>query len=384
MSGFSIEDFAARSGASTSSIERYAYQLHQMEKWVEMPLADASQRDLIELKKKLRAMASGKQYAALLRMFYKVAANAAPDRDTKERFRDLRDLLVLKQRVKRLSPQDILTVSEVQQLIDAAHSARDKALIALLWETGVRIHELLAVDLQHVQVRDSPENGGRKIYVVWFGKAKVRGEEHQGFVIETAPVLTAWLKSHPSPHGDSPLFVRWDGGRLADDGARAVLEKAVHRAGLTKRIHPHLFRHSRATHLLRLGVPQLQVQRLLGWKGPQMLQRYAHLADSDSYLAVLKAEGLAAPAEMDLGKLAFADQDLQPIVPLNAPPGVRPSPQLAFTPADVERFSDLVVAAVMKKLPREISAVPSAWDPKSGTVRDTIEAALRKAAPADP
>jgi hypothetical protein len=275
-------------------------------------------------------------------------------------------------------------VSEVQQLIDAAHSARDKALIALLWETGVRIHELLAVDLQHVQVRDSPENGGRKIYVVWFGKAKVRGEEHQGFVIETAPVLTAWLKSHPSPHGDSPLFVRWDGGRLADDGARAVLEKAVHRAGLTKRIHPHLFRHSRATHLLRLGVPQLQVQRLLGWKGPQMLQRYAHLADSDSYLAVLKAEGLAAPAEMDLGKLAFADQDLQPIVPLNAPPGVRPSPQLAFTPADVERFSDLVVAAVMKKLPREISAVPSAWDPKSGTVRDTIEAALRKAAPADP
>ena len=94
---FTIEGFCDRSGASQVTIDSYRYYLGLMERWVGKPLVDASQRDVIALKARLRKMAAstGRQYATLLRMFYKVAASAAKDREEKERLRDLRDLLVL-------------------------------------------------------------------------------------------------------------------------------------------------------------------------------------------------------------------------------------------------------------------------------------------------
>ena len=309
--GMSIDDYLARSPAGESTKHAYRYILVEAERWVGKPLASASGRDVLELTKRLRGMQSGKQYANILRTFYKAAGRE-----------DLRALLLVKQRIKRLGPQDILSVQEVQAIIDGAHTTRDKALIATLWETGVRIHELLALDLGDVQVRESPENGGRVIYVMWFKKTKVPGEEHTGYVIEAAPTLTAWLKAHPRKKPDAPLFVKWGGGRLGPPGADALFKGAAKRAGVTKRVFLHLLRHSRATHLLRLRVPELQVKQLLGWKANSpMLARYAHLAHQDAYDALLRAQGLEPPAPVDLGKLAFPDQDLKPIVPMIAPPG---------------------------------------------------------------
>ena len=64
------------------------------------------------------------------------------------------------------------------------------------------------------------------------------------------------------------------------------------------------------------------MKQLLGWKANSpMLARYAHLAHQDAYDALLRAQGLEPPAPVDLGKLAFPDQDLKPIVPMIAPPG---------------------------------------------------------------
>lgn len=345
-SGMTIDDYLLRSPAGESTKRTYRYMLVEAERWVGKPLAQASQRDVLEVTKRLRGMQSGKQYANILRTFYKAAGRE-----------DLRALLRVKQRIKRLSPQDILSVGEVQAIIDAANSARDKALIATLWETGVRIHELLALNLRDVQVKESPENGGRVIYVMWFAKTKVPGEEHTGYVIEAAPILTAWLKAHPRKKPDAPLFVRWDGGRLAPSGAAAAFKGAAKRAGITKRVFLHLLRHSRATHLLRLRVPELQVKALLGWTASSpMLAKYAHLAHQDAYAALLRAQGLEEPAPVDLGKLAFPDQDLKPIVPLAPPPG---GP--AALVVDAATIADLQAALV--KLQQQVAALV-ALDPR--------------------
>src|SRR2546429_386875 len=149
--GFTIADFVARSGASPTSLETYERQLAQCEGWLGKPLSRATERDITDLKKKLRTMASAKQYTTLLRMFYKTTKRE-----------DLRELLVLKQRLKRLNPTDILGPGDVQAMIEAASSVRDRAFIACLWDLGVRVHELLAVDLADLRETDSPENGGRK------------------------------------------------------------------------------------------------------------------------------------------------------------------------------------------------------------------------------
>jgi site-specific recombinase XerD len=336
---FTIADFLARSGASAASIATYERQLAQCEGWLGKPLGRATERDVTDLKKKLRTMASARQYTTLLRMFYKSAKRE-----------DLRELLVLKQRLKRLNPNDILGPSEVQAMIEAAPSVRDRALIACLWDLGVRVHELLAVDLADIRKLDSPENGGRKLYVVWFRKTKLQGEEHSGYVIESAPALASWLKAHPDKRGEAPLFPAWGGSRMTRHGALHVVKSAAKHAGIQKRVYNHLFRHSRATHLLRSGLKEIEVKRLLGWApGSQMLMRYAHLSQVDDYSAALRAQGLQPPKSVDLGRLALSEDRLLPVVPMNPGPARAPMPrdELEELLADpkVARFLQLLQAA---------------------------------------
>lgn len=336
---FRIADFLARSGASAASLETYERQLTQAEGWLGKPLGRATERDITDLKKQLRAKASGKQYTTLLRMFYKAAKRE-----------DLRELLVLKQRLKRLSPNDILTPGEVQAMVEAASSVRDRAFIACLWDLGVRVHELLAVDLADIRETDSPENGGRKLYVVWFRKAKVSGEEHAGYIIESAPALASWLKAHPDKRPDAPLFPAWGGTRTTRSGALHIVKRAAVRAGIVKRVTNHLFRHSRATHLLRSGLREIEVKRLLGWApASQMLARYAHLATVDDYAAALRAQGLQAPERVDIGKLVLSEDRLAPVVPMNPGPARAPvsASELETLLADpkVARFLELLQQA---------------------------------------
>src|SRR2546427_3145536 len=298
--GFTIADFVARSGASPASLETYARQLGQAEAWLGKPLARATERDLTDLKARLRKMASGPHYVRLLRMFYKATKRE-----------DLRELLVLKQRLKRLNPTDILTPADVLAMVESASSVRDRAFLACLWDLGVRVHELLALNLADIRETDSPENGGRKLYVVWFRKTKVAGEEHAGYVIEAAPALASWLKAHPDKRADAPLFPAWGGGRMTRYGALHVVKSAAARAGIGKRVTNHLFRHSRATHLRRSGLKEIEVKRLLGWSpGSQMLARYAHLATVDDYAAALRAQGLQPPKSIDVGRLVLSEDRL--------------------------------------------------------------------------
>jgi len=333
---FTIEDFIARSGAGESSLDRYRKDLEKVERMIGKPLAKASERDLIALKQELRKKLSGPQTMVLVRMFYKTAGR-----------QDLREICVLKQRLKRLSPDDILTLPDVQASIDAAGSLRDKCLIALLWETGVRIHELLALDLKDLKVREGPENSGKKMYIVWFRKVKIAGEEHGGIIAESGPVLEAWLKAHPNPRPDAPLFPSWGGGRLGLDGAERIIKNAAKRAGLTKRVYCHLFRHSRATHLLRIGVPELQVKQLLGWKSNSvLLSRYAHLVDQDAYAAVLRAQGYEVPEPHDLGRLEFPDESLKPVVPMIPAVGTR-TPEKTWQSTPVDEQARLLAKAIV-------------------------------------
>jgi integrase len=383
--GFTVQDFMDRSGAGASSLRTYRKLLSKCESMVGRPLGEATARDLGDLKVRLRQMRSGPNYVRRLKAFYKVAAaTEGLSRDERERYEGLAAICVLKQRVRRLSPDEILTPAEVNDMLAAADSMRDRALIATLWATGQRVGAVCALKLGDLM---EPENDGGTMRVT-FRKVKVAGEEHVSWVLDVdgGDHLRAWLAVYPFDRSkDAPLFPSWnpvaggghggkspDGARallapLTESGALKVVQSTATRAKIGKRVYCHLFRHSRATHLLRLGMSATDVKKQCGWApgSPIMERTYSHLADHDALRAIKKANGLQVPEIADVGKIAAA-ASFKAVVPMAAPPGNRPKG--VGRRGSVDRPEDVIeqnpqVAAAFLAILKDIAEHPDgmAW-----------------------
>jgi site-specific recombinase XerD len=292
---FDVEWFLGTSAGGESTRKSYRQILSKLERMVDRPLATATTRDLDTLKKRLRQMRSGLQYVRVLRMFYLHAEAASNDQSESFRFRRLAEAARMKEKRPRMDPAELLTPNEVNRMINAALTLRDRALFGALYETGCRISEALALDWRNVThepaAADRPE-----MYALWFPKMKVSGPEHQGFVIDTVAPFKAWLETHPT--GEGALFCTAPGGRLTSNGAWKRIKTAATRAGITKNVHPHSFRHARVTHLLSAGWSEARVKALLGWSpGSRMLDRYSHLTSADVRRTLLEAKGFSVPKE---------------------------------------------------------------------------------------
>jgi hypothetical protein len=122
--------------------------------------------------------------------------------------------------------------------------------------------------------------------------------------VSSAPALAAWLADHPfRDNPEAPLWVH----RLTTTNPRyltyasiaRLLQLCFARAGVKKRVHPHLFRHSRATYVLAAGLMnESQAKAYFGWTPDSgMLGTYAHLVDADANNAILRENNLA-PASL--------------------------------------------------------------------------------------
>ena len=308
-----LAEFLATRDVTESSRREYGRVLRSLQEKVGKPLEKMTKTDAIALAPSLRKTPGGVQYCRVLRVFLRVA-----DRD------DLLKPLAMKQRLPKLEPDAILTLAEVQAMVDASPIVRDKALIACLWETGVRVHELLNVRLKQVHIETSPENGGRKIGRLWFPKTKTAGQQHEGFLVDAAPFVEAWLRVHPNRTPEAPLFPGTNGSPLERSRVLEIVKATARRAGITKRVYNHLFRHSRATYLLATGkMNEAQVKALLGWApGSLMLSRYSHLASKDAYGALMRAHGLKMETVTFEG-LRFDEAKMTGAIPM-PPPGAPP------------------------------------------------------------
>jgi len=185
---------------------------------------------------------------------------------------------------RQILPRNLLSPDDVSRLIDACLNDRDRAFIALLWETGARIGEL--IDLR---VGDIEDDGMGK-HVVVMGKTGARRLP----LVESRPYLEQWLQSHPSPSPQSPLWCKLEQGspdeQIGYNYIRLrLLERARQRAGIDKPVNPHHFRHSRATHLAN-WLTEAQLCEWFGWvQGSKVPARYVHLSGRDidnAYLAL--------------------------------------------------------------------------------------------------
>ena len=152
---------------------------------------------------------------------------------------------------------------------EQAVRARDICLAELLYGSGLRISEALALDAGRV----SADFEAIRI----MGKG---GKERLAPVTDTAKTaLAAWLRLRPTlvAPGERALFVGVRGKRLDRREARNIIEALCRRAGLPQPVSPHGLRHSFATHLLEAGADLRSVQELMGHARLTTTQRYTHL-----------------------------------------------------------------------------------------------------------
>ena len=183
-------------------------------------------------------------------------------------------------RQPRLLPE-VLTVEEVDRLLevrgdDTSEGIRDRALLELLYASGLRISEAVGLDRDDIDLDEAlvrVVGKGDRERQVPVGEVAVAWVRR--FVEEVRP---AWLdrRQIESRHG-GPLFLSVRGDRLDRRRAWEMLVAAAKSAGLNEGVSPHTLRHSFATHLLEGGADLRIVQELLGHASINTTQLYTHL-----------------------------------------------------------------------------------------------------------
>ncbi|HXF57095.1 MAG TPA: site-specific tyrosine recombinase XerD [Actinomycetota bacterium] len=156
-----------------------------------------------------------------------------------------------------------LRVEEVERMLAAPSPGdpaglRDRALLETLYGAGLRISELVGMDVDDVDLEGSfvrVLGKGSRERVVPLGRFARRALE--AYLTRGRPALA-------TPRSGPALFLNQRGGRLTRQGAAKILARAAARAGIRKRVTPHMLRHSFATHLLEGGADVRVVQELLG------------------------------------------------------------------------------------------------------------------------
>lgn len=182
--------------------------------------------------------------------------------------------------------EHLLTEDEIRRMLDTAIGLRNKAMIATLYDAGLRIGELLNMKKRDVHLDKEP------VSITVNGKTGVRIIP----VYLSAPYLSQYIDSIAAYDVDSPLWSRYIKRRncvesLDGNGVRKILREVASEANIKKRIYPHLFRHSRASYYANRLTEQ-QLKRYFGWTATSdMASVYVHLSGRDIDNAILQANG---------------------------------------------------------------------------------------------
>jgi integrase/recombinase XerD len=191
---------------------------------------------------------------------------------------------------------DTLTRPEINQLEAAADTERDRLIIRVLADCGLRLGELLALKPEDI-LEQRP-----RWYLRVEGRSYGGGAKgDRGRLVPIRPELARRLRKYATQgrHGDDfsgRIFVtlrRRRSGQfepLDARGAQVMLKAAADRAGITKRLHPHALRHAFVTNSLRAGVNPLLVAQMAGHRDLSMIQStYSHLNAGDAFDAMMRA-----------------------------------------------------------------------------------------------
>jgi integrase/recombinase XerC len=186
-------------------------------------------------------------------------------------------------RVPKTLPRN-LTVDEMFGLLDRIQdddpaALRDRAILEMLYAAGLRVGELVSLDVEDVDLRGELVRvigKGGKERIVPFGK-------------KAGTALRAWFGAAEPLRSKSAepeaVFLNLRCGRLTDRSVRRILNRRMREAAILARVSPHALRHSFATHLLGAGADLRAIQELLGHSSLSTTQRYTHV-NTDALMRV--------------------------------------------------------------------------------------------------
>jgi integrase/recombinase XerC len=240
--------------------------------------ADLIRQFLARLSEEQYSAATMARKIATLRSFYKWAER-----------RGLADTnpmtLIRTPRQSKRLPKAI-TVEQVEKLLSSPSDAdvlgrRDRAMLETLYSTGIRVSELVGLNVSDLDVTGEAlrvRGKGKKERLVPLGTHALNAMKLYIEMVEADQRFAqAW---QGEKRGQSPLFINKHGGRLSSRSVRRKLDKYLREAGLDPSISPHTLRHSFATHLLDNGADLRSVQELLGHQSLSTTQVYTHLSSS--------------------------------------------------------------------------------------------------------
>ena len=263
---------AARRAPRT--VEAYRRDLSQLAAWLGRSPAEAATEDLERWIAQMRADGNAAttiaRRVAAVRSFFRhqLLLGARDDNPAAA--------LDLPRRARKL-PRT-LSPGEAERLIEAAagttpRAMRDRALVEVMYGSGLRVSEALGLHRRSVDLEDRLVRvlgKGAKERIVPLGRPAV--DALRRYIAMGRPHLDA--RSRPE------LFLNARGGALTRAGAFLILRRLAEKAGLEPlRVHPHLLRHSFATHLLEGGADLRSVQEMLGHADLSTTELYTHVSD---------------------------------------------------------------------------------------------------------
>lgn len=271
-----VEYLAVERGLSKNTLESYERDLQSFASYLKQRLntqvQEAKQSDIVSFLTHLHA--SGKATSTIsrniasIRSYYQyllkeqvLTTDPTAHIDTPKIERRLPKVLTIQEIENLLSVPDVSTVP----------GCRDKAMLEVLYATGIRVSELVSLRVSDVNLSTG--------FLKCIGKGSKERIIPIGEIAQKA--LSAYL-SFARPqlvrhHDDGALFLNHHGTQITRQGFWKILKKYAHLAGILKDITPHTLRHSFATHLLERGADLRAVQEMLGHADISTTQIYTHV-----------------------------------------------------------------------------------------------------------
>jgi len=288
-------NFLEGEGYSEHYQSGFAKTLLLLDKHLGKPFREAKEAELMAFLAKYRGQPHTRAtYATRIKAFYRWLLTGKWKKGPYPKVVENISTTVKKYELPVKSPNDILTQDEILAMIDAAENPRDKALIALLYDSGARPSEILNLKLKDIKLNKT--HG--EIFVN--GKTGMRRIP----IVFSVPYLIKWLNAHPAKNDpEAKLFPKLKHGRggenFTSDGLDGLVKRLARKAGIRKRVTPYLFRHSRLTELANI-LRDSQLKALAGWTaGSRMAEYYIRLAGLDLDSPILDYYGIKREEKLE-------------------------------------------------------------------------------------
>ena len=253
--------------ATLESLAKWAQRSESLTQWKEFELEHLADFLGAERKRGLSAASLRLKIVALKIFFRFLSSRGVVPGDVAE--------LVMSPRLERFLP-DTLSEDRVEQLLESIEGnrplgTRDRAMIELLYASGLRISELVGARLENLDLEEGiirVTGKGNKTRVVPVGRGAIKAVKR--YLASERPNLV-------KPRTGNEVFLSVRGGKLTTQRGWQILKERARAAGLDEKIHPHMLRHSFATHLLGNGADLRIIQEMLGHADISTTQIYTHV-----------------------------------------------------------------------------------------------------------